>query len=72
MDVYFEDSDGAPVTGKVYTDVAAYYHRPGASPVSITLATLAANTTAWASGGFRQLDATNMPMRPPKNDWRVG
>jgi hypothetical protein len=39
------------------------YYRKGAivAPAAVTLATLASVTTAWATGGFIAVDATNMP-----------
>ena len=66
IDVFIQDSSsttGAGLTGLVYNSgsLVAYYHRPGAASVAITLATLAAITTAWSSGGFKEVDATNMP-----------
>ena len=56
---------GAGQTGLVYnsTGLTAYYSFAGtnATSTSITLATLAAVTSAYSSGGFKELDATNMP-----------
>jgi hypothetical protein len=53
---------GAGLTGLVFNSagLTAYYLREGAaSPVSITLATMTVGT--WASGGFKEVDAANMP-----------
>lgn len=61
LDVVLRDSSGAEVTGKVHTDVTAYYWRQGGSPTSITMATLASISASWSSGGFREADAANMP-----------
>lgn len=69
---------GAPETGLAYntSGILAYFHRQGAAPVAITLATLAALTTAWTSGGFKEIDATNMPGRyrldVPDAAWATG
>lgn len=56
---------GAGLTGLVYNSsgLTAYYSFTGASAtaVAITLATLALVTTAYSSGGFKEIDATNMP-----------
>ena len=58
-------STGAAQTGLVYnsTSLTAYYSFTGANATStaISLATLAAVTSAYSSGGFKELDATNMP-----------
>jgi len=61
IDVVLRDTAGAEVTGKVHTDITAYYWRQGGSPTSIAAATLAAINSAWSSGGFKEADATNMP-----------
>lgn len=54
---------GGRKTGLVYNSagLTAYYALVGASAVQITLATLAAANSAWSSGGFKEVDATNMP-----------
>jgi hypothetical protein len=58
-------STGASQTGLVYnsTGLTAYYSFAGtnATSTSIALATLAAVNSAYSSGGFKELDATNMP-----------
>jgi len=64
--VFIQDSSvttGAGLTGLVFNtaSLTAYYVRPLAAATAITLATLAAATSVWASGGFKEVDATNMP-----------
>lgn len=66
--VYFEFLDststtGGRKTGLVYntSSLTAYYVRNQGSATAITLATLAAANSAWSSGGFKEVDATNMP-----------
>ncbi len=53
---------GAGKTGLAYNTagLVAYYVRPGAAATAITLATQTA-TGAYSSGGFVEVDATNMP-----------
>jgi len=63
--VFIEDATsptGAGLTGLVYNSagLSAYYNRSNASSaVAISLATMTAGT--WASGGFKEVDATNLP-----------
>lgn len=54
---------GLPKTGLVYntSGLTCYYARPGAASVSVSLATLAAVTSIYSSGGFKEIDATNAP-----------
>lgn len=55
---------GAGLTGLVFNtaSLVAYYFKPRISgATAITLATLASATAAWSSGGFVEIDATNMP-----------
>lgn len=55
-------SDGSGLTGLVYNSLGltAYYIREGAaSPTVISLVTATVGT--WTSGGFKKVDATNMP-----------
>lgn len=54
---------GKALTGLVYntSGLLFYYTRDLSAAVAITLVTLAAVTTAWASGGFKEIDATNAP-----------
>jgi hypothetical protein len=66
VNVFIQDSSsttGAGLTGLVFNTagLTAYYALPKAAAVQITLATLAAITTAYSSGGFKEVDATNMP-----------
>lgn len=63
-DVFIQDSaatDGSGKTGLVFntSGLTAYYNFPGGSSTAITLATLAAANSAWSSGGFKEIDATN-------------
>lgn len=64
--VFIQDSassTGAGKTGLAYNTagLSAYYVRPLAAAASIPLVTLALVTTAWASGGFIEVDSVNMP-----------
>ena len=55
---------GAGLTGLVFNSAGlTCYYRKGAlgAATSVTLATLALITTPWATGGFKEVDATNMP-----------
>lgn len=56
---------GAAQTGLVFNSsgLLAYYSFAGANgtATAITLATLAAVNSAYSSGGFKEIDATNMP-----------
>jgi hypothetical protein len=66
VDVFIRDSSlttGAGKTGLAYNtaSLVAYYRRPGAAATAITLATLANAQAAYSSGGFVEVDATNMP-----------
>lgn len=66
INVFVQDSSsttGAGLTGLVFntSSLTAYYALPAAAAVSITLATLAAVTSSYSSGGFKEIDATNMP-----------
>jgi hypothetical protein len=56
-------SPGEPLTGLDHTDLtSASYMRQGGARVAITpLSTLAAADSAHADGGFKEVDATNMP-----------
>jgi hypothetical protein len=56
-------SDGTPLTGLAYNSggAGASYVRPLAARQAITLASLGGPTSAWSSGGFVEVDATNMP-----------
>lgn len=66
--IYVEILDSTSTTGGRKTGLAyntssltAYYVRNGGSATAITLATLAAANSAYSSGGFKEVDATNMP-----------
>lgn len=66
MNVFIQDSSstvGAGLSGLAYNTASliAYYTFTGANATVtvITLATLAAVTSAWSSGGFKELDATH-------------
>ena len=54
-------TDNTEVTGKAYGDVTASYLRQGGIRVDIPAITLAAVNSAHADGGFKEIDATNMP-----------
>ena len=56
------EHDGDGLTGLAYNtgSLTAYYYREGAaSAVAISLADMTVGT--WVSGGFKEIDATNMP-----------
>lgn len=64
--VFVQDSSkttGAGLTGLVYNSsgLTCYYALPRAASTAVTLATLAAVTSAYSSGGFKEVDSTNMP-----------
>lgn len=67
VDVFIQDSSsttGAGLTGLVFNSAGlSCYYRRGAlgSATALTLATLATIGTAHADGGFKEIDATNMP-----------
>ena len=68
VNVFILDSastTGDGKTGLVFNSagLTAYYSHAGvdATATAITLATLAAVNSAWSSGGFKEIDATNMP-----------
>lgn len=68
VNVFIRDSSsttGAGLTGLAYNtaSLTAYYTHAGANATatSITLATLAAVSSAYSSGGFKEIDSTNMP-----------
>lgn len=54
-------SDSTELTGKVYTDVTGSYQRQGGTRTAITMATLSGPSASYSSGGFVEVDATNMP-----------
>ena len=65
VEIFVQDSSsttGAGLTGLAFNSgsLTAYYIRNGAaSETAISLVTMTAGT--WASGGFVEIDATNMP-----------
>lgn len=54
---------GAGLTGLAYntSSLVAYYVRTRGSSTAITLATLAAANSSYSSGGFKEVDSTNLP-----------
>src|SRR5258706_8648513 len=56
--VLISSADGTEMSGKIAADVTASYWRQGGSPTTITLSDLAAITTAYASGGFKEASST--------------
>src|SRR6266446_756329 len=67
INIFIQDStktDGTGLAGLVYNtaNLIAYYTFTGvnAGSVAIVLATLAAVNSAYSSGGFKEIDATNM------------
>lgn len=54
-------TDGTEVTGKVAADVTASYWRQGGSRTAISVSDLSAIGDAHSDGGWKQVDATNMP-----------
>src|SRR3972149_1176746 len=64
IEIFISDSSsttGAGKTALVYnsTNLTAYYYCSGTTATSVTLATMTVCT--WASGGFKEIDAANMP-----------
>ena len=53
-----DDSDGTPETGVIDTTTGAdfWYRREGATKTTFSLAALASLSTAWASGGWEEID----------------
>lgn len=65
LGVFIQDSSsttGAGLTGLVFNTagLTCYAVVPGSSSAAITLATLAAANSAYSSGGFKEIDSTNM------------
>lgn len=56
-----KSADSTELTGIVYTGVTGSYWRQGGTRTSITTATLSGPSAAYSSGGFVEVDATNMP-----------
>lgn len=67
IDLFIQNSSstvGVGLVGLAFNTAGlTCYYRKGALGVAtpVTLATLAAITTPWATGGFREVDGTNMP-----------
>lgn len=66
VDVFIQDTSsatGGGLTGLVYNSsgLTAYYNRTREASTVISLATLAAATSAWSSGGFKEIDSTGQP-----------
>lgn len=54
---------GAGLTGLVFntSGLTCYYSFPRGTSTQVTLATLASPTSAWSSGGFKEIDSTHKP-----------
>lgn len=66
VEIFIQDNgetNGAGLAGLVYNSsgLTAYYVRTRGTATAITLATLAAANSAWSSGGFKEIHATNVP-----------
>lgn len=64
VNVFIQDSSSTVGAGKAglafnTASLTAYYMRPRVAATAITLATLAAVTSAYSSGGFKEIDSTN-------------
>lgn len=59
----FDNTNGSPKTGLTYDSagVNISYARSGTARVAVTEADLASPSAAYASGGFKEIDPTNMP-----------
>jgi hypothetical protein len=55
------NTTGEGLTAKVAADLTATYWRIGESPTSISLSDLATITTAYASGGVKEVNSTTFP-----------
>lgn len=58
--VHLDRFDGKFETGKIYSDITAYYIRPGGNPVQITTVN-GTITQAYTSGLFKEVNSTTMP-----------
>jgi hypothetical protein len=56
-----KSADSTSLTGIVYTGVTGSYWRQGGTRTAITPATLSGPSSSYSSGGFVEVDATNMP-----------
>jgi hypothetical protein len=66
VNIFIQDSSsttGAGLTGLAYNtaSLTAYYAPQRSTAMQIPLVTLAAVTSSYTSGGFKEIDATNMP-----------
>lgn len=66
VNIWIADSSsatGAGLTGLVFNTagLTCYYMRPKIAATAVTLATLAAVTSAYSSGGFKEIDSANAP-----------
>jgi hypothetical protein len=62
LEVYARDAiSGLPKTGIAYSAVASSYARTRSARVAIPVVTLASVTAAHSDGGWREIDAVNMP-----------
>lgn len=66
LNIFIQDSsatNGSGKTGLAYNSsgLTAYYALPLQVSTAITLADLTAVTSPYTSGGFKEIDATNMP-----------
>lgn len=66
VDIFIQDSSkttGAGLAGLVFNSsgLTWYYNFPRAASTQVTLATLAAATSAYSSGGFKEIDSTGQP-----------
>ena len=66
LNIFIQDSSsatGGGKTGLAYntSNLVAYYALPRTAATAITLANLSAVTSAYTSGGFKEIDSTNMP-----------
>lgn len=56
-----KSADGTELTGVAYSSVTASYWRQGGTRTAITPSALGSVNAAWSSGGWAEVDATNMP-----------
>lgn len=65
INVYIKNTSGAGLTGLAFntSGLICYYTYAGnvTTATVVSLVTLAAVTTAYTSGGFKEIDATHMP-----------
>jgi hypothetical protein len=66
IEVFIQDAtatDGAGLTGLVYNSagLSAYYRRRGSAGGGVVISLVNATLGTWTSGGFKEIDATNLP-----------